>query len=727
MDFIYLFRVLLKRKWIIIFSGVLAAALAYYLTKNEPKKYLSRAQISTGFTINDEIKVGNENFNFIETDSKFMNAVVTLTSTPVISLLADTLILYDLQSPKPFRNLKEDQKQSQVYKQINKAEAINVFRNKLENMNMLTSFKPDEKKLLEFLKLYGYDYSAIGKNLNAYQLQRTDYIQIDFFSENPELSAFVVNNIFHQFLRYYQGIRRGKSQESIDTLKSLMEKKKQEWEAKNALLRGEGVFSTEEANSSAGDLISNLEQTLTDEKGKRIKLYSELQKVNKKISDLGQAVPKNINQNDEVLILRNEMDQAYRDYANSWPPDKGLLEKYNNLKTQYQIKFSESNQTVNKGNKSDVTDLLEKKSDLEIDIDAANTLVNSIQSKINSAKGSVVKSTSVESLINEVTQANKDYLAAKKKYDDALDINGSSVNNFRQVLVGQPAIEPETSKRKLIVGMAGVAAIITVILFIILLTYLDSSVKTPAIFTKTVNLKLISMVNFMNLKKKTLAEIVAKKDITNDPKEKKRHNAFRESLRKLRYEIETSGKKIFLFSSTRKGEGKTTLIQALSYSMSLSKKKILIIDTNFCNNDLTVQLNAEPVLEKISLNTTNGETLLEQIKEVSKDIGVGTVFAIGSEGGDYTPSEILPRNNLLEHLQTLTQEFDYIFLEGPPLNDFSDSKELAKYVDGVIAVFSADHIIKQIDRESILFYNELNGKFSGAVLNMVDLNNMNVT
>src|SRR6185436_3674117 len=109
--------------------------------------------------------------------------------------------------------------------------------------------------------------------------------------------------------------------------------------------------------------------------------------------------------------------------------------------------------------------------------------------------------------------------------------------------------------------------------------------------------------------------------------EKNRSNIFRESIRKLRYEIERSGKKVFLFTSTKKGQGKTTLIMALSYSMSLSKKKVLIVDTNFCNNDLTVRLDATPVLETFS-DFKNRESMVSQIKSLSKDIGVGSVFAI---------------------------------------------------------------------------------------------------
>ena len=146
--------------------------------------------------------------------------------------------------------------------------------------------------------------------------------------------------------------------------------------------------------------------------------------------------------------------------------------------------------------------------------------------------------------------------------------------------------------------MAGVLAFLTTVMIITLITYFDSSIKTPQIFSKTVNLKLLSMVNFMNLKNTSLKDIVAGNINGDEDIEKKRVNVFRESIRKLRYEIETSEKKIFLFTSTKKNQGKTTLIQALGYSMSLSKKKILIVDTNFSNNDLTLQSDAQPVLEK---------------------------------------------------------------------------------------------------------------------------------
>jgi polysaccharide biosynthesis transport protein len=710
MDFFYLFRVLLKRKWIILGATLLAAGLVYFLTQNQPKKYRSSVRFSTGFTAGtDPVKVVEEDNNWMDQESKFSNVIYTYSSETVLSLIGYKLILHDLTNPAPFRTLTENERNSNVYKTLNKEEAVKTFKDKLNSMTLLSSYKPDEKKLLELLQLYKYDINSLSKNISVDRVQRTDYIQANFFSENPELSAYAVNNSYQEFTRYFSNVRAEGATESIDTLKSILDRKEKILSDLRAELRAAGITELDFVTEASLNGIASLEGQLADEKTRLSINQSELQKVKQRIASLGTPdAPTSNNINDEILAAREAMNNAYRDYVSSGSNDPAKLQQYNRLRDDYNKKMR----------------------DLEIDIQAGNRNINSILGQIGALQGRVSsvagKNAAQQSLISEAEIAGKEYVEAKKKYDDAL-VKGSALsNNFKLMVNGQPAINPEPSKRLLLVVMAGFGAFVTTILILVFLTFLDSSVRTPAIFQKTVNLKLISMVNFVNFKHRGLAEIIANRNVGETAMEKNRSNIFRESLRKLRYEIERSGKKIFLFTSTKKGQGKTTLIQALSYSLSLSKKKILIIDTNFCNNDLTVQLNAEPILEKIVPYKADDEALLEQVKVLSRDVREGSVFVIGSEGGDYTPSEILPRENLLQHLKNLTREFDYIFLEGPPLNDFSDSRELAEYVDGVIAVFSATDMMKQIDKQSISFFKELNGKFTGSILNKVDLKNVNV-
>jgi succinoglycan biosynthesis transport protein ExoP len=729
MDFSYLFRILMKRKWLIISATIIAAVVAYILTINQPNKFRSTAQIATGYTTYDPVRL-NENADNFQQETKFNNAIVTFTSPAVVNLLSYHLILHDLRQT-PFTIL-TDQDKKKAFQNISKEEAIKAFQNKLDSMKMLSPSLNEDKKLLNILYLYGYDNATIKKTLDVSRFQHSDFLNVSYVSKDPGLSAFVVNTAYDQFIRYY-GTNRDKTiSQSADTLKRIMEKKKQILEEKNRILQQAGLGSSGPRSNSDLNIISNLESQLTSEKSKLATFQSDLRKVNQRLANIDSKPAESNNSaiNDEIIQLRNARNSAYGDYLRS--NDQADYKKYTALNDKYQQKVLSLRTTTenSKDPVADKVDLQSQKTDLEIDIQSSSSFISSLEVKVNSLKGAIASSGSndaaIESLRQDAELASKEYIEAQYKYNTATDLGGLSVINFRLTVPAQPALAPEPSKRIIIIGLAGFAALFTTVAFIIFLTYLDSSVRTPLIFSKNVNLRLISLINFMNLRNKDIKDVIANTYTSTDSEETYRTNTFRESLRKLRYEVEMSGKKVFLFTSTKKGQGKTTIIQALSYSMSLSKKRVLIIDTNFCNPDLTVQLDAEPVLEKIIPQNFDDKNLVEEIKKHSKDLGIGSIYAIGSAGGDYTPSEILPRENLLHYLQTLTSYFDYIFLEGPPLNDFSDSKELVQYVEGVIAIFSAQDVIKQIDRQSISFFKELNGKFSGSILNMVDMKNVNV-
>jgi polysaccharide biosynthesis transport protein len=718
----------MKRKWIIVSATLLAAAVAYILTINQPRKFKSTAQIATGYTTYDPVRMTTENTDYYQQETKFNNAIVTFKSPAVINLLSYNLILHDLKQT-PFTILKNEDL-AKAFQTISKEEAIKAFESKLDSMQMLSPSLNEDKKLLNILYLYGYDFGTIYSSLDVSRYQRSDYLNIGYLSRDPALSAFVVNTAYEQYLRYY-GTNRDKSiAQSVDTLRKIMERKKQVLDEKNSILQQAGGGLSELRSNSDVNVITNLEGQLANERSKLSQLQSDWRKVNQKIANLdskSSQIP--ATNNDEIIQLRNARNAAYSEYLRT--NDQADYKRYTSLNEQYQQKVLSLRPTVDaKDPIVEKVDLQSQKTELEIDIQSTSSFVSSLESKVNVLKAAVSSSGSndaaLQTLKEDANLANKEYLEAQYNYNKASDLGGLSVLNFRLTVPGQPALAPEPSKRIIIVTLAAFAALFTTIAIIIFLTYLDSSVRTPLIFSKNVNLRLISLINYMNLKNRNIREVIADNYTSSDSEETNRNNTFRESLRKLRYEIEISGKRIFLFTSTKKGQGKTTIIQALAYSMSLSKKRVLIIDTNFCNPDLTAQLEAEPVLEKIIPQNFDDKHLVEEIKKHSKDLGIGSIYAIGSAGGDYTPSEILPRENLLHHLQTLTSYFDYIFLEGPPLNDFSDSKELVQYVEGVIAIFSAQDVIKQIDRQSITFFKELNGKFSGSILNMVDLKNVNV-
>jgi succinoglycan biosynthesis transport protein ExoP len=718
MDLIYLLHALAKRKWIIIFSTLLALVAAFGYTFNQPKMYKSTAQLSTGFTINSIAGSSDQSLNEYNVEVKFDNVVQNLNSPQVVGLLSDSLLLHDLENrTHPFRSLNEKQRNSQAYRAVNLANATKILADKLDSLDVLNSYNPDELKMIQLLQLYHYDEVSLLKKLYVYRVQNTDYIQIEFQSENPDLSATVVNTLCTEFLRHYGYNNSLRTTAGLQTLKTIMDQKKDTLDAKVSKLHAAGG-TIDETSAAYPELISESQHNIQDIAADSEKAYLKLRDLQGQLSSMSSPSGSNVSQtNAEIIRLKKTIDDLNAQYIEGGEKDAVLHDKIAGLRVQYQDDLNTAEiPSTNAGvlTRSQVlASISDYKDQLEVDRRRIGSEVGTLNNLNSSRQSTSSKSAEVQSLENEITVATADYTAAQGKYNVTMDQQSES-SNFKQVLFGQPAVDAEPSKRYIIIGIATITMFLLCALVIVFLEYLDISLKTPFQFSKLIDLKLISIINDIDMKK-GLLNIISQQAEDNE----KRENVFRELLRKLRYQIENSGFKIILFTSTKSGAGKTTLVQALAYSLSLSKKKVLILDTNFCNNDLTKQLHAKPTLEGISLD--DNMPLEQELEHVLTSTEVPYVDAIGCKGGDYTPLEILPKHHLLGHLQELTAKYDYIFLEGAPLNDYSDSRELLGYVDGVVAIFSAKYAVNQVDKESVEFLKSLNGKLVGAILNKVEL------
>ncbi|MGN6533115.1 MAG: exopolysaccharide transport family protein [Ginsengibacter sp.] len=737
MELLYFFKILYRKKWLILGCTLVAIITSFLLTMNQGKQYKSVAQLSTGFTMSEEMRLSDERFNSQQIDVKFSNVIENINSIKVLQLLSYDLMLHDLTDKKPFKVLNEKQKESSDYKNVNINQAVAVFKQKLAAMQMLDPSIPEEQKITNLSDLYGYSVDWLHDNLNVNRFERSDYIYITFTSENPELSAFVVNNLIAQFDRYYSQDKRARSDSSLIGLDSLVQQKKRIMDekiaAKSNYMSSQGIVDVGMEGGSKLQQISNFESQLAEEKGNQQNLTFRVQQLTNLINDAHTKGVSNISgekintaDNNEYVVLKKQYNDLYRDYIQKGSNDPEIKKRLDQL-SESMRKLSLSTDAdvseVTGTNKSiTVDELIQKKLDSEGLLRASIAKSTALQARINELYGGLTgmaaKGAGIDKLDKEIQIASAEYTSAKDKLNLVSNLSEGS-SSFKQTLYGQPAITPEPSRRWLIVALAAVATFVLSSMVILLIEYFDQSIKTPSQFQRLTYLPLLGSVNFIKLN----GDILGTVNHSNE-NDTNRENTFRELLRKLRFEIENSGKKIFLFTSTESGQGKTTLIQALAYSLSLGKKRVLIIDTNFCNNDLTKSFSAKPMLEKFSINGKPFE--IKDINGLITKSVVDGVDMIGCSEGDYTPSEILPKNHLLNHLPEILKVYDFIFLEGAPLNNYTDTKELIHYSDAVVAVFSSESILSASDKESIKFLRQNKEKFLGAILNKVPEENLNL-
>ncbi|HEU0065227.1 MAG TPA: AAA family ATPase [Flavisolibacter sp.] len=722
MDFSYFLKVWLRSKWLIIGLTIIAIITAFVLLMFKKNLYESVAQYSTGFTT-ERVRLvdGTSAFDVYGADIKFNNVIETFKSPKVIGALSYSLLLHDLNSDKPYRVLTNEKKNSKAYKAVNTDTVKRILRDKITQFDILNSTDNTEVKVIDFLKLYNYDYASIIKYLSVNRVEGTDYLNVLFRSENPQLSATVVNTIGLDFINYYRSLTEQRGEASADVIRILVANQQHKVDSLNDLLFKakvkQGTIDPVSRSTSAMETVKELETQLAEATTNYNVATQRLNYYNQRKKELtaGTNAPSS---NDEIIKLQDQR----RMLINRNSQDPAIKKQIDDLTIQI---ASKSSNTVNASkNVDELQKVNDNINETEATANAARKTISDLNGKIklytgmtNENPGSGVTVSAIQS---QLDIENKALGSIQEKLTQAVGLlKENPAENIKQTLVGQPAVEPEPAKKMFTMGLAGISTFFVASLFVLFLSILDPSIKSPSQFSKIVKKPLLTSIIHLNMKEGHAADIILDDNVRADEKVK----LFRQNLRKLRFELENSGKKIFLITSAKQKEGKSTIIQALAATVLLSNKRVLMVDANFSHNSLSRIFNAETKLEKLQYahagyEENNGE-MVSHTQYKGLDI-------IGNEGGNYTPDEVLKRNNILEHLKELNAQYDYILIEGAAINDHSDTWELTKYVDGVIMVFSANSSVGAADNQSFTYMDNQKTKVLGAVLNNVQPENIDV-
>lgn len=748
MDIASFFRVLLRRKWLIITVTLTAILATYFISQKLPYDYKSKATLATGITDNSDVSLEeNNSSNPYVISTRFSNLIEQIHSRRIINLLSYRLILHDLESPEPFRDLK-DAKEEYSENILQKAKLL--YQAKLDSMQTLGATDKMDWVLLDILKKADYDEEELRENLKIERPVGSDFINIVFTSEDPQLSAFVVNALSEEFMRYYKNNKVKRVENSLTFFTNLVETKKNELDKKVAVLRkykeDNSVINYGAQSASMLSRIAQLQNNQEDETktimGLRQAIVNiESQMQGKSDSDFGAKAGQS---NQQMISLRNKITELNNRYINGNMRNQSLADSLAMYRQQLDQLIGSSNDENLYRPGITRQELASMKVKNQIELEMAQARLSSVNKELakleREAYGFSENEGEIASLESDIGVAREEYLQVLDKYNTARNASISVANRLEQIEVGEPAYEPETSRRFLMIAIAGAASFSLCVVLIFFLEFVNVKVDSPSKFKTHVRLPLLGTLNKVSLNGFDLKAIFSGQD-----KDENRE-VYKQLLRKVRFEVESKKARSILLTSNKPGEGKTFTIISLAYALSLLGKRILIIDTNFKNNTLTKLFMPRKEAEKyLEESTAMRDPEVEQ-KLLGKTVDMGEeqppkevdhrglitptrlqgIDLIASRGGNLSPAEIFMSKNFQELLKELEKEYDYIMLEGPAMNQFSDTKELINFVDKVITVFSAESSINQMDRETINYLKKLDGKLIGTILNKVAPYNLNM-
>ncbi|WP_051938205.1 polysaccharide biosynthesis tyrosine autokinase [Ferriphaselus sp. R-1] len=317
----------------------------------------------------------------------------------------------------------------------------------------------------------------------------------------------------------------------------------------------------------------------------------------------------------------------------------------------------------------------------------------------------------------ELSALERDVATNKQIYETFLNrFKETTATGDSGALVGRvidpamPATSPVKPKKAMVIAIAFVLGTLFGVAVALLLDRLDNTVRT----TEDAELKLGQPIL------STLPLLEGNNDqhmgryYLDEPR-----SVFAESVRTARTGVLLSAidcpNKVLVVTSSVPGEGKTTVSSNLALSHSQTKR-VLLIDADMRRPSVAKVMNLD--LAKLGLSAlVTGTAMLE---ECIQTIEGATLHVVTAGSIPPNPLELLLSHKFEELLKSLSEQYDMVIIDSPPVQLVSDAVVLSTLATGVVFVVKADSTPYQLAKRCIKTLLEAEATLFGVTLNQLD-------
>lgn len=170
--------------------------------------------------------------------------------------------------------------------------------------------------------------------------------------------------------------------------------------------------------------------------------------------------------------------------------------------------------------------------------------------------------------------------------------------------------------------------------------------------------------------------------------------------------------KTVLFSSSREGEGTSTVTRDFAVTLASIGDTVLLVDANVRNPVLHDLFSLEKRTGLTEL-LTGGNSLNDAIKKTE----IPNLSVITSGVPPANASSIFQSKLLDALLEQMKQQADWVLFDAPPIHSYNDASTLAAKMDGVIMVLQAESTRWEVAQSARERIESEKVKILGAVLN----------
>jgi capsular exopolysaccharide synthesis family protein len=196
--------------------------------------------------------------------------------------------------------------------------------------------------------------------------------------------------------------------------------------------------------------------------------------------------------------------------------------------------------------------------------------------------------------------------------------------------------------------------------------------------------------------------------------------SFAEAVRAVRTNVLFSsadeGVRSIVVTSAGPGEGKSLFSSNLSVSLAQAGQRVLHIDADMRRPRVheIFEISQEPGLSNLLVGDCKPS-------EAVRKTEVANLAVLPAGMIPPNPAELLGSKRCEEYFATLSEHFDWVVVDSPPVLAVADASILANAATGVIFVVGADHTSRQTAKAAIEQLEAVQAHVIGAVLNRADV------
>lgn len=173
-------------------------------------------------------------------------------------------------------------------------------------------------------------------------------------------------------------------------------------------------------------------------------------------------------------------------------------------------------------------------------------------------------------------------------------------------------------------------------------------------------------------------------------------------------------------SSALAGEGKSLTSVNLVYSLAQLDKRVLLVDCDLRHPSVYAKLNL-PKTPGLSNYLTRQDSL-ENIVQTYRFDEHTAVHVVTSGRNPPNPVELLSSAKMKNFIHTLSDSYDYIILDLPPVGEVSDAIAVCAYTDGILLMARQDYGNRIAFTAMVRQFEFVSAKILGIVYNCTSNN-----